>query len=78
MRPEGICFYSRKVGYPNEGCAKTMLSYLRGQGSDVSRIYECPQCGNWHLTSMPLDAWCPGFGRRMLNRIRESFRVWPA
>jgi hypothetical protein len=54
VRPEGICRVTGKVGYANEGCARTMLAYFRDQGRELTRIYECRRCGNWHLTSVDL------------------------
>ena len=79
MRPAGICSASGKVGYANQAGAELMIDLLNAKGHAVCEVYKCGRCGNWHLTSMPrADVRRPSFGRRLLNRFRASFEVWPA
>jgi hypothetical protein len=41
-----------KLGYPTKGDARAALKRIRkAHGSTVRRVYDCPLCMFWHLTS---------------------------
>lgn len=44
-----------KVGYATEKFATVALRAVQEQGREEKRIYHCPQCGRWHLTSLEFD-----------------------
>ena len=49
------CSAGSKRRYPNEKKAKWALHQQRNWGARVCRVYECPLCAGWHLTSTEED-----------------------
>lgn len=47
-----VCMKTSKRGYEDKLDALTWASRTAASGG-VSRPYECPHCGMWHLTSWP-------------------------
>lgn len=41
----------RKSRFPDEASAIASASYLMHKGNKSLRVYHCPYCGGWHLTS---------------------------
>lgn len=41
--------WREKRGYPNQKAAERALAALTPRG----HVYECPHCGQWHLTTLP-------------------------
>ena len=60
-----MCFNKR--GYDKKG-AQTMKNVLLKQGVQYLRIYPCPICNNWHLTSKKNNT---RNGKR--NKIKEEY-----
>lgn len=56
---EAVARGCHKMGYPTEYAARvelvgTVVSRNKGKNQrHECRVYECPTCGNWHLTSQP-------------------------
>ena len=43
----------KKVGYKTEMYANTRADKFTHQFHRVYRVYLCPECGNYHLTTQP-------------------------
>lgn len=50
----------KKVGYPTKGVADKALKRIKdslGRNKKPTRSYECDDCHEWHLTSLPLGRY---------------------
>lgn len=48
----GRCIYNGKVRYPTSTAARAERKWLlRKPHYDYVRVYECPHCKGWHITS---------------------------
>jgi hypothetical protein len=60
---DDACAFSGKRSYPDEAAASAALDEVRRarslggwddrHGHAPTRVYSCPACGNWHMTSRP-------------------------
>lgn len=59
QRADAYCATSRKWGWTTEERATAVLAKIRatgrmGRGGKLEcRVYACPWCGAWHMTSKP-------------------------
>lgn len=44
----------KKYAYPSKGVALSCAAKRVGRGAGFLRVYKCPYCGMWHLTSSHL------------------------
>lgn len=53
-RARKSCPTCGKVRFPRRKVALTALNAAKHRyGKNVTRVYQCPYCGDWHLTSRP-------------------------
>lgn len=52
------CVATGKVRYRTEGYAEEQRTRRSGQtfGFEESRVYACPYCGGWHITTQVKEA----------------------
>ncbi len=61
---------SGKVGHHSESAARrAAVAVAQGRMHDRPRVYECPDCHCWHLTSAPRLR--TAMGRRRHHRLHE-------
>ena len=67
------CAKSGKVGFPSQDEAEARALFIVDfmKREDALRVYRCPDCGRWHMTSRVLPTAmprqqivAPQFGRR--------------
>lgn len=46
-----------KHGFPERRLMKRYMKKIQKRGVGVRRVYKCPDCGLWHMTSQPRDRW---------------------
>lgn len=54
--PAKYCFASGKVCYDKKG-AQTAANARMDEAHEVLRIYPCPNCHTWHLTSTRVNKY---------------------
>lgn len=69
MPPEGC----DKNGYPSRRAAKKAARIRSDKGGEPLRVYPCPNCGQWHMTSLMRSAGEPA----PLPRVRANIRRPP-
>ena len=61
---------SGKVGHLSEGAARrAAVAVAQVRTHDRPRVYACPSCHRWHLTSAP--RWRRAMGLRRHQRLQE-------
>lgn len=56
-----------KVGWPTRNAAERTLKIRKRHRQSEQRVYHCPVCKRFHMTSQPFDS----FDRRMPREMRE-------
>lgn len=51
-RPGKRCPSSGKLSFATRAKARKHLLHVLGETATSKRVYQCPHCDNWHLTSM--------------------------
>ena len=50
--PPDRCPTSGKLSFATRAKARKHLLHVLGETATSKRVYQCPHCDNWHLTSM--------------------------
>ena len=50
-----VCATTGKRRYRDRIDAAMVLARLGWKGRDERRVYRCPTCRGWHITSLPLN-----------------------
>jgi len=61
---------SKKVRHESEEEAKKVLKKINRYREAVCRVYHCPDCGGYHLTSKRVDG---GFKKEIRNKEFEKY-----